>query len=91
MRDQIHRKAPLDTQVACHFKGPRGAGTPASPPAEGEILFVAEPRLAETAANAAARPPSEQVWIPSHVCIREDANLEALNRNFVNKREVLSI
>lgn len=42
--------------------GRREAG---QPPAEGEILFVVGPRLAGTAANAAAwllvgRPPSEQ-------------------------------
>lgn len=55
VRDQIHKKSPLDTQVACHFKEPRGAETLASPPAKGQILFVVGPRLAETAANATAR------------------------------------
>lgn len=50
------KKAPVDARVVRHFKGPRGRRDQgASPPARGEILFVVGPRLADAAANAAAR------------------------------------
>lgn len=54
----MHKNSPLENQVACHFKGPRGPKTPASPPAKEEILFAVGPHLAETAANATARNSS---------------------------------